>query len=72
VYAYNYAVKDDYSLVNFAANEHRDGPDAAGSYRVALPDGRTQNVAYTAGVVSTAGSLLFPPRQAVTPASALT
>ena len=46
-------MKDDTSLVNFAANEHRDGPAAAGSYQVALPDGRTQTVTYTAGLVST-------------------
>ena len=51
-YAYTYAIKDDTSLVNFAANEHRDGPAAAGSYQVALPDGRTQTVTYTAGIVS--------------------
>ena len=51
-YAYTYGVKDDTSLVNFAANEHRDGPAAAGSYQVALPDGRTQTVTYTAGLVS--------------------
>jgi len=51
-YAYTYGVKDDVSLVNFAANEHRDGPAAAGSYQVALPDGRTQTVTYTAGLVS--------------------
>ena len=51
-YAYNYAIKDDTSLVNLAANEHRDGPVAAGSYQVALPDGRTQTVTYTAGIVS--------------------
>ena len=49
---YVFNVKDDTSLVNFAANEHRDGPAAAGSYQVALPDGRTQTVTYTAGLVS--------------------
>jgi len=48
VYKYGYAVKDDYSFVNFNANEQRDGYDAAGSYSVALPDGRTQTVTYTA------------------------
>jgi hypothetical protein len=45
-----YAIKDDAWLVNFAANEHRDGPAAAGSSQVALPDGRTQTVTYTAGL----------------------
>merc|ERR1712168_1113214 len=48
VYQYTYAVKDDYSFVNFNANEERDGYNAAGSYQVALPDGRTQTVTYTA------------------------
>merc|ERR1712128_111621 len=48
VYKYGYAVKDDYSFVNFDANEQRDGYNAEGGYRVALPDGRTQIVTYTA------------------------
>merc|ERR1712128_20597 len=48
VYKYGYAVKDDYSFVNFNANEQRDGYNAEGGYRVALPDGRTQVVTYTA------------------------
>merc|ERR1712064_37223 len=37
IYQYGYAVADDYSRANFAAN---------GEYRVNLPDGRTQIVTY--------------------------
>merc|ERR1712106_790089 len=48
-YTYTYAVADDYSKANFQAAETSDGAGTAqGSYSVALPDGRTQNVAYTA------------------------
>merc|ERR1712168_236129 len=46
VYQYGYAVADDYSGANFAANENRDGYATQGEYRVALPDGRTQIVTY--------------------------
>merc|ERR1712106_584260 len=46
VYAYQYGVSDDYSGANFAQNEQRDGYSTSGSYRVALPDGRTQVVSY--------------------------
>merc|ERR1719295_2478578 len=45
-YAFTYAVKDDYTYTNFDAQEQRDGYETAGSYRVALPDGRTQVVTY--------------------------
>merc|ERR1712142_255202 len=47
VYQYGYAVADDYSKANFAANENRDGYSTHGEYRVALPDGRTQIVTYS-------------------------
>merc|ERR1711981_1294954 len=47
VYQYGYAVADDYSKANFAANEARDGYATHGEYRVALPDGRTQIVTYS-------------------------
>ena len=47
VYAYEYAVADDYSGANFAQNEKRDGYATQGEHRVALPDGRTQIVTYT-------------------------
>merc|ERR1711962_943216 len=46
VYAYQYAVADDYSGANFGAEEQRDGYTTTGSYRVALPDGRVQHVNY--------------------------
>merc|ERR1712088_578920 len=46
VYAYNYAVADDYSGANFQAGENRDGYATSGTYSVALPDGRTQTVTY--------------------------
>merc|ERR1712223_552340 len=46
VYAYEYAVADDYSKANFNQNEKRDGYATSGSYRVALTDGRIQTVTY--------------------------
>ena len=46
VYQYGYAATDDYSGVNFAANEQRDGYSTSGEYRVNLPDCRTQIVKY--------------------------
>merc|ERR1712106_148488 len=43
-YTYTYAVADDYSNANFNAAETWDGAgNAAGSYSVALPDGRAQH-----------------------------
>jgi len=48
-YTYEYAVADDYSKANFNAGETSDANGVvSGSYSVALPDGRTQNVKYTA------------------------
>merc|ERR1739840_44794 len=48
-YTFEYAVADDYSKAasNAAETSAGDG-NAVGSYSVALPDGRTQHVAYTA------------------------
>ena len=46
-YRYAYEVKDDYSGVNFGANEERDGYVASGQYNVLLPDGRVQTVSYS-------------------------
>merc|ERR1712080_131320 len=46
-YQYDYAVKDDYSGVDFGHNEARDGYNTQGSYYVQLPDGRLQKVTYT-------------------------
>jgi hypothetical protein len=46
-YNFGYAVANDYSNVNFGQNEERNGYSTSGSYRVALPDGRTQIVTYS-------------------------
>ena len=72
VYAYNYAVADDYSGSRFNAEENRDGYATSGSYSVNLPDGRIQTVTYTvsdayAGYVadvSYSGEAQYPPTAA--------
>merc|ERR1719188_2178314 len=44
-YTFTYAVADDYSKASFNAEEQSDGAsNVAGSYSVALPDGRIQHV----------------------------
>merc|ERR1712002_674530 len=43
-----YAVRDDYQGVDFAHDANSDGHVTSGSYRVALPDGRTQIVTFNA------------------------
>ncbi|CAL4108067.1 unnamed protein product, partial [Meganyctiphanes norvegica] len=43
-----YAVEDQYKGVDFGHNSNSDGKVVTGEYRVALPDGRTQIVTYTA------------------------
>merc|ERR1712223_11097 len=45
-YNYEYAVVNEYSGLNFGANEGRDGYLTQGEYRVLLPDCRTQVVKY--------------------------
>ena len=48
-YTFEYAVADDYSNAAFNAAETSDANGAvSGGYSVALPDGRTQHVSYTA------------------------
>merc|ERR1711936_1067146 len=48
-YTFTYAVADDYSKAAFNQKENNDGNGVvAGSYTVALPDGRTQTVNYHA------------------------
>merc|ERR1711892_1315641 len=52
-YTYTYGVADDYSKANFNAAETSDvNGVVSGSYTVALPDGRTQTVSYTADHVN--------------------
>ncbi|CAL4085961.1 unnamed protein product, partial [Meganyctiphanes norvegica] len=47
-FEFAYAVRDEYKGVDFARDESSDGHVTSGSYRVALPDGRTQIVTFTA------------------------
>ncbi|XP_046440974.1 cuticle protein 19-like [Daphnia pulex] len=48
-YDFAWAVKDDYTYNDYAHQETSDGKGAVtGSYRVLLPDGRTQTVNYKA------------------------
>merc|ERR1711874_503346 len=54
-YAYEYGVADDYSHSNFKKSETQDaGGNVAGSFTIALPDGRIQTTSYT-------GEAIFPP-----------
>ena len=46
-YQYSWKVQDDYAKLNYGQDEERNGYATSGSYRVALPDGRTQIVTYT-------------------------
>merc|ERR1712222_158833 len=47
-YTFTHGVADDYSKANFQSEESSDGAsNVAGSYSVALPDGRIQHVKYT-------------------------
>ena len=48
-YGFQYGVADDYSGLNYAHNEVRDGHATNGGYSVLLPDGRTQTVTYSVG-----------------------
>ena len=47
-YQYAYGVKDEYTGTNIDAAEASDGNVVSGHYSVLLPDGRLQNVKYTA------------------------
>merc|ERR1719431_869030 len=47
-YAFEYRVEDSYSGAAFGQSENSDTKVVSGNYRVALPDGRTQIVTYTA------------------------
>merc|ERR1712112_797390 len=75
-YSYTYTVSDDYNKVSFGASETSDGAsNVEGSYHVALPDGRTQHVAYTAkdnegyiADVTYQGEAQYPPAPVPAPA----
>ena len=68
-YAYQYGVADDYSNSNFKKEETQDaGGNVAGSFTIALPDGRIQTTTYTAdpvngfvAQVSYEGTPVYPP-----------
>ncbi|KAL1458250.1 hypothetical protein WDU94_008412 [Cyamophila willieti] len=47
-YKFGYKVYDPHHGTNFGQNEHSDGDTVKGSYQVLLPDGRLQQVTYTA------------------------
>ncbi|CAH1396135.1 unnamed protein product [Nezara viridula] len=47
-YEFGYAVKDPHHGTDFGQQESSDGHNVKGSYRVVLPDGRTQIVTYHA------------------------
>ncbi|XP_046645259.1 pro-resilin-like [Daphnia pulicaria] len=47
-YSFDWSVKDDESKNDYAHQEASDGKVVTGSYRVVLPDGRTQIVTYKA------------------------
>merc|ERR1711976_894387 len=52
-YAYEYGVADDYSKANFKKTETQDANGVvAGSFVIALPDGRIQTTKYTADHVN--------------------
>merc|ERR1712012_354915 len=77
-YTFTYAVADDYSKANFNAAEESDGAsNVAGSYSVALPDGRIQHVKYTSNGydgyvadVTYEGTAVYPEEKAYAPAPA--
>merc|ERR1711970_1088838 len=68
-YAYEYGVADDYSKANFKKTKTQDAEGkVAGSFTIALPDGRTQTTTYTAdhyngfvAEVTYEGTPVYPP-----------
>merc|ERR1712201_39353 len=68
-YAYEYGVADDYSKANFKKTETQDANGlVAGSFVIALPDGRIQTTTYTAdhgngfvADVTYEGTPVYPP-----------
>ena len=77
-YTFTYAVADDYSKANFNAEEQSDGAsNVAGSYSVALPDGRIQHVKYSSNGydgyvadVTYEGTAVYPEAKPYAPAPA--
>ena len=77
-YTFTYAVADDYSKAAFNAEEQSDGAsNVAGSYSVALPDGRIQHVKYTSNGydgyvadVTYEGTAVYPEAKPYVPAPA--
>merc|ERR1711902_387414 len=77
-YTFTYAVADDYSKSSFNAEESSDGAsNVAGSYSVALPDGRIQHVKYTSNGydgyvadVTYEGTAVYPEAKPYAPAPA--
>merc|ERR1711881_371842 len=71
-YAYEYGVADDYSKANFKKAESQDAyGNVAGSFTIALPDGRIQTTTYTAdhtngfiAEVTYSGEAVYPPAPA--------
>merc|ERR1719229_1134646 len=71
-YAYEYRVADDYSKANFKKTETQDANGVvAGSFVIALPDGRIQTTKYTAdhvngfvADVTYEGTPVYPPEPA--------
>ena len=51
-YTFEWGVKDDVTLNDYAQQAASDGNVATGTYRVLLPDGRVQTVAYKADAVN--------------------
>eukprot|EP00088_Acartia_fossae_P030219 TRINITY_DN3118_c0_g2_i3.p1 TRINITY_DN3118_c0_g2~~TRINITY_DN3118_c0_g2_i3.p1 ORF type:complete len:146 (+),score=46.26 TRINITY_DN3118_c0_g2_i3:28-438(+) len=71
-FAYEYGVADDYSKANFKKAESQDANgNVAGSFTIALPDGRVQTTTYTAdhvngfvAEVTYEGTPVYPPEPA--------
>merc|ERR1711956_74978 len=68
-FAYQYGVADDYSKNSFSKSETQDAEGkVAGSFTIALPDGRIQTTTYTAdhyngfvAEVTYEGAAVYPP-----------
>ena len=73
-FKFAWAVKDEPSYNDFAHQSESDGKVTTGSYRVALPDGRTQIVTYKADYndyvadVKYEGEAKYPAAKAAYPA----